>query len=116
MPTKRYDITVNQGASFKLNVQANNSDGTVMDLTGYTAHMQVRPTKESATVLMEATTSNGTITINAPGGIVLINVGGDVTAPMTWNTGYWDLKIQSSSSNILRIVEGYASLSKEVTV
>jgi len=116
MPTTRHDITVNQGAEFTLNVQALNADRTVMDLTGYTAKMQVRDSKGGSTIYMTASTAAGTITINAPGGIVMVNVGADLTTPMTWNSGWYDLIVTASSTNVKRLVEGFASLSKEVTV
>lgn len=115
MTAIRHDITVDQGASFLLNVQALNEDRSVMDLTGYSARMQVRSSPSSNTVLMEATTAAGTITINAPGGTVMVNVGADLTAAMTWNSGWYDLEIYTSSTNVRRLLEGYASLSLEVT-
>lgn len=112
----RSDIVVNQGARFQLNVAVKNSDGTVKDLTGYSARMQVRATKASSTVLMEATTGLGTISINAPGGIVSVNIGASATAAMTWNAGYYDMEIFTVDPNeVIRVVEGFATLSKEVT-
>lgn len=115
MPTKRHDITVNQGAKFDLTVQALNPDRTVMDLTGYSAKMAIRETITSLTTLMLASTTDGTITINSPGGLVMVEVPATITAPMTWNTGVYDLVIYNSTSNIIRLVQGYASLSLEVT-
>lgn len=115
MPTTRYDITVNQGSAFKLNVQALNSDKTVMDLTGYSARMQVRETSASTIVLMSASTLDGGITINSPGGVVMINISAALTTAMTWNAGEWDLEIYTDAANVIRLVKGYASLSQEVT-
>jgi hypothetical protein len=115
MPTTRLDITVNQGSAFKLNVQALNADKTVMDLTGYFARMQVRETPASTSVLMSATTEDGGITINSPGGVVMINISAATTTTMTWNTGFWDLEIYTNAANVIRLVKGFASLSYEVT-
>lgn len=112
----RSDIIVNQGARFQFSVAVKNSDGTAKDLTGYSARMQVRATKASSTVLMEATTGLGTITINAPGGIVSVNIGAVATAAMAWNSGYYDMEIYTVDTNeVIRIVEGFASMNKEVT-
>jgi hypothetical protein len=87
-----------------------------MDLTGYSGKMQVRPTKASNTVLLEASTANGRIAINAPGGIVTITVGADITAPLSWDVAYYDVEVFTvDPANVHRIVEGYASFSKEVT-
>jgi hypothetical protein len=116
MGTLKYDIMVRKGANFKLNIACQNDDKTPKDLTGYTAKAQVRATKTSATALMDASTANGFITINAPGGIVQINVPQATTEVMVWTSGVWDLEITSAGGEISRIVEGFASLSQEVTV
>lgn len=115
--TTRYDIEVQQGANFALTVQARNvSDNSVLPLVGYSAKLQVRATVDSPTVLMEASTGAGTITINGPAGIVSILVPATTTETMTWNTGVYDLEVSTSTANVLRLLEGFASLSLEVTV
>lgn len=117
MATVRKDITVQQGVAFKLNIAAQNKDGTVKDLTGYTGKMQIRPAAGSGTLLMEASTANGYLTINAPGGIVMVNVPSTITDPMTWTNGVWDLEVICAAPvDSLRLAEGFASLSLEVTV
>lgn len=109
-----YDIAVEQGANFLLNVQVKDGTSNAV-LTGYSARLQVRETLSSLTTLMEATTGNGYITINGPNGIVMVNVPADITTPMVWNTGVYDLEIYTSTTNVRRILKGSASLSPEVT-
>jgi hypothetical protein len=114
--TVKYNISIQQGSKYELSIQARNNDNTVMDLTGYSGRMQVRPTKASSTVLLDANTTNGRITINAPGGIVSVSVGADVTALLNWTVAYYDLEVYTvDPTNVKRLVEGYASLSREVT-
>lgn len=117
MATTRLDILVQQGARYQRSVTAKNSDGTVMNLTGYSARMQIRPTVASNTILLEASTANGRITIPTPAnGIVIIDIGADVTAPLNWTVACYDLEIFTvDPANVIRLIEGYASLSKEVT-
>lgn len=114
--TTRHDIEVPQGANFVLNVQARNSDNTVLPLIGYSGKLQIRETVDSLTVLMEASTTAGTITINGPAGIVSVLVPATITETMTWNTGVYDLEVFTTPDNVLRLLEGYATLSLEVTV
>jgi hypothetical protein len=109
------DIKVEQGAKFVLNIAVQNADKTPKDLTGYSGKMQVRPAP-GGTLLMEASTANGFLTINAPGGIVMINVPSTTTDPMVWTNGVWDLEISTSTADVIRLAEGFASLSQEVTV
>lgn len=115
MATAVHRIKVQQGAAFKLNVLAQNADKSAMNLAGYSGRMQVRASASDPSILMEASTANGYITINAPGGIVMINVPASVTDPMTWTDGVWDLEISASASEVIRLAEGFASLSPEVT-
>ena len=61
-----------QGGNFDLNVAMENSDRTPKNLTGYSGRMQVRSTVASSTVLMEATTANGRITITPLTGLVSV--------------------------------------------
>lgn len=112
-----YNARIDQGSKFELNVAAQNSDKTVMDLTGYDARMQVRSTIDSSTVLLSASTSDGRITINAPGGIVMVRIGGDVTAGLTFNTAKYDIEVYKAGdlSEVRRIVEGNITLHPEVT-
>jgi len=108
-------IKVQQGAAFKLNVQAQNADKSAMNLTGYSARMQIRASATDPSILMEASTANTYITINGPGGVVMINVPATITDPMTWTDGVWDLEIFTNTTDIIRLAEGSASLSPEVT-
>lgn len=114
--TTRHDIEVPQGANFVLNVQARNSDNSILPLTGYSAKLQVRETVDSLTTLMEASTAGGTITINGPAGIVSILVPATTTETMTWNVGVYDLEVFTTTANVIRLLEGYATLSLEVTL
>lgn len=114
--TTRYDIEVQQGAKFTLNVQARNkSDNSVLNLVGYSGKMQIRDAP-GGSLLMEASTSNGFLTINGPAGTVMINVPATTTGPMTWNTGVYDLEVSTTLADPIRLLEGYAALSLEVTV
>jgi len=113
--TVKHDITVPQGANFEMTIEAKNADRSVMNLTGWSARMQVRETVESVTPLLDASTSNGRITINAPGGIVMVNVDASVTGAMVWTNGVYDLEIFTSATNVKRLAEGFAYLSPEVT-
>lgn len=114
MGTVKLDITFRQGATFELNVQARNADGTVKDLTGYTGKMQVRPTAESSTKYVDIP-AVGSITINGPLGQVAVVVPADITAAMTWTSGVYDLEVALNPATVIRLAEGFASLSKEVT-
>lgn len=103
-----HDIMIEQGNSFELVVEVR-KDGVLLDITGYTGTMQVRPTSSSSTILATATVS-----VNGPAGIVVATIPKATTAGYTWTSGVYDLQIDNGSISY-RVAKGYASLSKEVT-
>jgi hypothetical protein len=117
MAATRLDIIIEQGSTFAMNVQALNEDRSIMNLTGYDARLQVRPTVGSSTILLSASTSDGRITINAPGGMVMVRIGADTTAALTFNDATYDLEAYKSAdvTEVRRLVEGSVTLSLEVT-
>lgn len=115
MAATKQNLILEQGAKFAFSIIAKNSDGTIMDLTGYSGKLQVRSSVESAVVLLEASTANGRISIDGPLGKVTVTIGGDVTGPLTWTASVYDLEVSNSASNVIRLMEGFAYLSLEVT-
>lgn len=116
MTATKLDISIEQGAKFEISIAVRNNDRTVKNLTGYSARMQIRADYSSIDVLLEASTDDGTIDINAPGGIVTINIGADLTTPLTWTAAVYDVEIYTiDPTEVIRILEGSASLSLEVT-
>jgi hypothetical protein len=111
----QHDINVKQNANFELNVAAKNSDGTVMDLNGYSGKMQVRENAADPDVLMEASTANSRITINVTTGVVSVLVPADITNVMTWDSGVYDLFVFTTTANRKCLAEGNASFSRAVT-
>jgi hypothetical protein len=65
---------------------------TPMDLSGYSAEMQIREQPTSNVVLLEASTANGRITIDGESGSVSIFVDAEATAALDWeDEGVYDL-------------------------
>lgn len=114
MASKKLDIKIEQGSTFTLTVNAKNSDGTAKNLNGYSAKMQVRPSAESIATYVDASTTNGMIAINGPQGQVTVTITGPVTELYAWDNGVYDLKV-INDTDIIRLVHGAASLSKQVT-
>lgn len=109
------NLVIEQGTDFSHIVGLTNSDGSVFNLTGYDARMQIRSTVTAATTLYELTVSNGRIELNAIAGQLRLNIPSAVTAAMTWRSGVYDLEIISGTSIVTRIMQGNATLSLEVT-
>jgi hypothetical protein len=95
------------------------SDGELLylppvDLTGYTARMKVKQPDIEGTVVVELTTENGGITLNANGEI-LVTIAAAATELFDFEAGVYDLEIVSASGVVTRVVSGAVLLDREVT-
>jgi len=87
---------------------------TPVNLTGYTARMQIRPTVDSATVLTTLTTENGGITINTIDASITLNITATATAVYTWQTAVYGLELVIGT-DVVPFANGTLTLVKEVT-
>lgn len=110
-----YDFEILQGETFSKQFVWKNSAGTAVNLSGYTARMQVRQSKPSDTVLLELTTQNGRITLGGAAGTIDLNLNATTTAAIDWRRGLYDLELVASNGVVKRLIEGQVTVSKEVT-
>ena len=91
----RFDITINQGATFELTITWKDSAGTAINLSGYTARMQVRETYSSATSIVSLTNAAG-ITLGGAAGTVAILISATTTMKMSSRLSDFAFKMASS--------------------
>ena len=115
MEAGRYDFEISQGTTFRREFVWKDDAGVVIDITGYTAKMQLRKTKESSVVLHEASTSNSGLTITGAQGKVALLITDEQSALFTFSSAYYDLELYSTGGETYRILEGKVRLNKEVT-
>lgn len=108
-----YDITCEQGATFSRTLNVKDSAGNARDFSTYSGRMHVRRTTASADTLVELTTANGRMILNAYGDIIL-NLSATETAALT-EGGVYDLEVEATDGTVERVVEGIFLLDLEVT-
>lgn len=109
-----FKLEVDQGTDTAIPFTLYQDDGvTELDLTGYTARMQVRQDIDSSGTLLSLTTENSGISIS--GGTVTIQLAAAATTAMTVYQGQYDLELIDASSKVERIVQGPFCLNREVT-
>lgn len=86
-----------------------------VDLTGFTARMQIRETVDSATILATLTTENGGITLGGTAGTVTLLLSATATAAFTFGSAVYDLEIISAGGIVTPLLSGAVTLVKEVT-
>lgn len=107
----RHDITIEQASTYRLVVTVANGP---TDLTDYTAQMQVRETKASATALADL--GAGAFTVEPLTRQVILEIADEATALYDWaRPAPYDLYIEGPAGDRWRLIEGLATLSKTVT-
>jgi hypothetical protein len=76
------DICIKKGATFTLPITYKDDDGVPIDLTGYSAKMQIRSSPTSTEVIVDLTTENGGIIIDEENGLVTAYIDSDATAAL----------------------------------
>jgi hypothetical protein len=110
-----YNFEIEQGATFSRPI-AISDDGVARDLTGYTAQMQIRPTKTSQSVILELSTANGRIVISDPAsGEMTWILDRPTTAALDFCEAFYDLLLDDGSGTTERLLEGSVTLSLGVT-
>lgn len=111
--TAKYKIKINQGATLRIPFTWK-SNGTAIDITGFTARMQIRKTISSTEIIHELTTENGGIILGDDGAF-LIYISDSVTKTFNFTTAVYDLEFVNLEGDVIRLLEGAVQLSLEVT-
>ena len=127
MSAGKYSFAIDQGSTFKLGVQYLDSNSTPINLTDYSARMQIRSDYADNSNTLYITVSSS---IDADGtglnlygingdqplssGSIGITISADKTTSMSFESGYYDLEL-TSGSYVTRILEGNVLINKEVT-
>lgn len=135
MAAGRYSFVIEQGATTDFEVIYNDSSGTPVDLTGYTARMSIRQSQISTSQLFITLSSSlgpcGT-GLNLSGsqsstgypkplssGSIGIYISAASSSQLSFNEGYYDLELMSGSGDcatVTRLLMGQVRLSNEVTI
>ena len=110
----RYNLTVYQGTTFDLK-PVWKIGGVPVDLTNYSADMQVRYATDTA-VIVELATSNGNATIDGPYGRVNLHLSATQTAALPVGTYQYDLNLTNNSDGtVYKILQGTFVVNASVT-
>lgn len=118
----QYNIVVEQGGTFTLQITYKDSSGSAIDLTNYAARMEIRQAYTSASALVTLTSASGGsgdtsgIALGGAAGTITVVIAaattGSLTAPAT---NVYDLELIAQNGSVTRLVEGKATVSPGVT-
>jgi hypothetical protein len=110
-----YNVVIDQGADWYITFTYKNSAGVAINLTGYTAAMQLRSEpSDTLAVLSLSSPSNG-ITITGATGTIAVHATAAQTGGISAGDYYYDLEITSGAGVITRLVQGQIEVSAQVT-
>lgn len=117
MPAGLYNILAEEGATFSRTITWRDSNNALVNLTGYTARMQVRATigDTSASPLLSLTTENGRIALGGSAGTITLTV---PFASMNIPEGQYvyDLEMVGPGGTVVtRLIQGSFIVAGEVT-
>jgi len=115
MSATTYDITIEKAATFTLSIIWKDSTGTLINLTGYTAHMQVRKSYTTSEIDLNLSTSNGAIVLGGSAGTIVVTATATLTLALTIKAGLYDLVLTSGGGVATRLLEGSVTISPEIT-
>jgi hypothetical protein len=110
------DFNCYQGANFDYTLTWQ-VGGSAVNLTGYSARMQVRNSYDAGTAIVSLTNGTG-ITLGGTAGTILLELSATATAALdgTPSTQYvYDLELVSGANYVTRLVEGRFYVYPEVT-
>ena len=107
-----YNIVCPQGATYSTTFTVS-QDGVPLDLTGYTAALQVRDSYTATDAEISLTSGSG-ITLGGTAGTIAVVVSSTVTAGVAANTYVYDLELYSGSTTT-RLLQGFWKHTPEVT-
>lgn len=134
MAAGKYSFAIEQGSTVDFEIAYKDSNNNPIDLTGYQARMQIRPSKGSDSVYLTLSSSatppnsspadgtglnmSGSNGLNPPtSGTIGIFIAANSSSQLNFNEAVYDLEIITGSTYpvVTRLIEGSVRLIKEVT-
>ena len=114
---KDVSFLFDQGSKFAYTV-AVTFDGVVVDITGWSARLQIRPVRQrSAEELAIFTTAVGQgLAIVGPQAQIQIDIPAADSEGWDWTEGQYDLTLYTPSLEAYRVIQGKAVVNHQVTV
>lgn len=110
----KYNMVCPQGSTFNENLTYS-INAINVDLTSYTARMQIRDSHTSTSAKLTLTTENSGIVLGGAAGTINIIISATSTASIPAKEYVYDLEVISSSGFVTRLIEGKFIVTPEVT-
>lgn len=110
------NFQVDQNTTFRFVVEYKDSQDNPIDLTGSSAKMQVRDGGAASKLAATLTSPTGGISIDPLIGKITVTMTPAQTNKLFYPKSAYDLILVDSNSNRIKIIEGFLTLNKTVTI
>jgi uncharacterized protein YndB with AHSA1/START domain len=111
---KNFDV--DQNATFSFVVEYKDENDNVIDLTGASAKMQVRDVKGGSKLAVTLTSPSGGIVINGSLGKLTVTLTPTQTNKLFYPKSVYDIMVVDSNGNKIKLLEGFMTLNRSVTI
>jgi hypothetical protein len=109
-----YNTVIDQGADWFMNATWEDSAGNPINVTGYTAALQLRTSPLARTYVLSLNTTNGGIVVDGPNGLFTVHATATQTADIAPGRYSYDLEIDSGTV-VTRLIQGTIEVSANTT-
>jgi hypothetical protein len=88
---------------------------TPVDLTGYTARLQIRRTAAASETLVSLTSEDGDITLDVAENTITVEISPTTSAALSFSEAVFQLELVASDGTVTRLDSGRVKFSREVT-
>ena len=110
------NFEVDQNATFNFITEYKDSSNNAIDLTGASAKMQIRDTKGGSKLAVTLTSPSGGIIIDGPNGKLTIKLTPTQTSKLFYPKSSYDIMVIDSNGNKIKLLEGFMTLNRSVTI
>ncbi len=111
-----YNMTIEQGSTFKLALYWKNSANQPVPMSNYTAKMQIRASTGASVVLLELTSADSDqIQIYENQGAINLTIGYEQTQNLPPSVCVYDLEVTSPENVRTKLIKGRCRIEGEVT-
>ena len=116
MAAANYNLVIEKGTTFKQRfIWKQKATGEPVNLTGYTAKMQIRPSEKNNKIIIELSTGNSRILLTEAEGIIDLILEDEETVSVVETEGVYDLLLMASNGDVVKLVRGKVTLHDVVT-
>jgi hypothetical protein len=108
------NLYIQQGADYR-KIFRWKTNGSPHDISGFVARMHVRPSVDSAQVLLALTTENDRVVLGGAAGTILLQIPHSITRGLWWLKAVYDLEMIASDGYVTRFLRGEIAIGREVT-